>query len=148
MRPRLLALDVAGEVQAALGSDTVVINAAHDTILVDLPRWRVGLTTWQRSGRRAQREMALQRVHAMLQLADLTVQFRLMGRIVARLGAKAHPGLLSWALGVRPLQIINTVGHSVERGKATFEAIHGHGAMHVARAAALGPEVVARPGDI
>ena len=49
--------------------------------------------------------MALQRVHAMLQLADLTVQFRLMGRIVARLGAKAHPGLLSWALGVRPLQI-------------------------------------------
>ena len=33
--------------------------------------------------------------------------------------------------------VINTVGHSVERGKATFEAIHGHGAMHVARAAAL-----------
>ena len=105
MRPRPLALEVSGEVQAALGSDTVVINAAHDTILVDLPRWRVGLTTWRRSGRRAQREKALQRVHAMLQLADLTVQFRLMGRIVARLGAKAHPGLLSWALGVRPLQI-------------------------------------------
>ena len=105
MRPRLLALDFAGEVQAALGSDTVVINAAHDTILVDLPRWRVGLTTWRRSGRRAQREKVLQGVHAMLQLADLTVQFRLMGRIVARLGAKARPGLLSWALGVRPLQI-------------------------------------------
>ena len=33
--------------------------------------------------------------------------------------------------------VINTVGHYVERGKATFEAIHGHGAMHVARAAAL-----------
>ena len=31
--------------------------------------------------------------------------------------------------------VINTVGHSVERGKATFEAMHG--AMHVARAAAL-----------
>ena len=28
--------------------------------------------------------------------------------------------------------VINTVGHYVERGKATFEAIHGHGAMHVA----------------
>ena len=42
----------------------------------------------------------------MLQLADLTVHVRLMGRIVARLGAKARPGLLSWALGVRPLQII------------------------------------------
>ena len=40
-----------------------------------------------------------------LQLVDLTVHFRLMGRIIARLGAKAHPGLLSWALGVRPLEI-------------------------------------------
>jgi uncharacterized protein YbjT (DUF2867 family) len=33
--------------------------------------------------------------------------------------------------------VVNTVGHYVERGKATFEAIHGQGAMHVARAAAL-----------
>src|SRR5262245_14632282 len=33
--------------------------------------------------------------------------------------------------------VINTVGHYVERGQATFEAIHGHGAMHVARAAVL-----------
>lgn len=33
--------------------------------------------------------------------------------------------------------VINTVGHYVERGKATFEAIHGHGAMHVARASAM-----------
>jgi uncharacterized protein YbjT (DUF2867 family) len=33
--------------------------------------------------------------------------------------------------------VVNTVGHYVERGQATFEAIHGHGAMHVARATAL-----------
>jgi uncharacterized protein YbjT (DUF2867 family) len=32
--------------------------------------------------------------------------------------------------------VINTVGHYVERGKATFEAIHGQGALHVARASA------------
>jgi uncharacterized protein YbjT (DUF2867 family) len=32
--------------------------------------------------------------------------------------------------------VVNTVGHYVERGRATFEAIHGQGAMHVARAAA------------
>jgi uncharacterized protein YbjT (DUF2867 family) len=32
--------------------------------------------------------------------------------------------------------VINTVGHYVEHGKSTFEAIHGHGAMHVARASA------------
>ena len=34
--------------------------------------------------------------------------------------------------------VVNTVGHYVERGRATFEAIHGQGAMHVARAAARG----------
>jgi uncharacterized protein YbjT (DUF2867 family) len=33
--------------------------------------------------------------------------------------------------------VINTVGHYVARGRATFEAIHGQGAMHVARAAAV-----------
>ena len=33
--------------------------------------------------------------------------------------------------------VVNTVGHYVERGKATFEAIHGQGAMHVARASAM-----------
>lgn len=32
--------------------------------------------------------------------------------------------------------VVNTVGHYVERGSASFEAIHGQGAMHVARAAA------------
>lgn len=32
--------------------------------------------------------------------------------------------------------VVNTVGHYVERGERTFAAIHGHGAMHVAKAAA------------
>jgi uncharacterized protein YbjT (DUF2867 family) len=32
--------------------------------------------------------------------------------------------------------VVNAVGHYVERGPATFEAIHGQGAMHVARASA------------
>jgi hypothetical protein len=105
VRPRPIALDVAGEVKAAFRDDTVLITAAQDTILVDLPRWRAGLATWRSSGRRAQRERALRRLHATLQRADLTVHVRLTGRNVARLGAKARPGLLSWALGVRPLQI-------------------------------------------
>ena len=32
--------------------------------------------------------------------------------------------------------VINTVGHYVEHGNITFEAVHGQGAMHVARASA------------
>jgi uncharacterized protein YbjT (DUF2867 family) len=31
--------------------------------------------------------------------------------------------------------VINTIGHYVSKGKATFEAIHGQGALHVARQA-------------
>jgi NADH dehydrogenase len=34
--------------------------------------------------------------------------------------------------------VVNTVGHYVERGDASFEAIHGQGARHVAQAAATG----------
>jgi NADH dehydrogenase len=33
--------------------------------------------------------------------------------------------------------VVNTVGHYVERGRATFEAIHGQGARHVAHASAM-----------
>jgi uncharacterized protein YbjT (DUF2867 family) len=32
--------------------------------------------------------------------------------------------------------VVNTVGHYVEQGKATFEAIYAQGALHVARASA------------
>ena len=105
MRRLEIALDLVGELHAVLNDNAVLITAAHDTILVDLPERRLGLTALRGAGRRAQREKILHRVHAALQLVDLTVNFRLMGRIVARLGAKAHPGLLSWALGVRPLEI-------------------------------------------
>ena len=31
--------------------------------------------------------------------------------------------------------VINTVGHYVEKGRATFDAVHGQGALHVARQA-------------
>ena len=44
-------------------------------------------------------------MQAALQLAALAVHFRLMGRIVARMGTGARPGVWSWVLGVRPLEI-------------------------------------------
>jgi hypothetical protein len=105
VRSLQLPLDIVGEVQASLNDDAVLVTAEHDTILVDLPRRRIGLRTLRRSGRRAHREEVLQRMQATLQLADLTVHFRLMGKIVARLGTRARPGVWSWVLGVRPLEI-------------------------------------------
>lgn len=105
MRSLHLPLDIVGEVQASLDDAAVLVTAEHDTIVVDLPRRWIGLRTLGRSGRRAHREEVLQRMQATLQLVDLTVHFRLMGRIVARLGTGARPGVWSWVLGVRPLEI-------------------------------------------
>ena len=105
MSPLKLPLDIVGEVQARLNDDAILVTAERDTILVDLPRRRLGLRALRRSGGRAHREEVLRGMQATLQLADLTVHFRLMGRIVARLGAGTRPGVLSWVLGVRPLQI-------------------------------------------
>jgi hypothetical protein len=105
VRSRPIALEVVGELSALLNGDTVVITAEHSTILVDLPKLRTGLVAWRTVGRRAQQGITMQRVVATLEFTDLTVQFRLAGRTVARLGAEAHPGWLSWLLGVRPLEI-------------------------------------------
>ena len=106
MSPPPAALDVAGEVTALFENQTVTITAQHDTILVDMPmmrpRWAV---TWRRAGRRTDREARLRRLGAMLEFTGLTVQFRLAGTTVADLGAKAHPGWLSWILGVRPMGV-------------------------------------------
>ena len=67
---------------------------------------------------------------------------------VAALSATAHGGEITavradvWdEASVGPAvagaeAVVNTVGHYVERRGATFAAIHGQGAMHVARAAA------------
>ena len=80
--------------------------------------------------------------------ADVRIAVRHPGRVASRLAA-GKPGQITaihadvWnEASVGPAlegsdAVINTVGHYVERGKATFEAIHGQGAMHVARAAAL-----------
>jgi hypothetical protein len=105
VRSLQLPLDIVGEVQASLNGAAILVSAEHDTILVDLPRRWIGLRTLRRSGRRAHREEMLQRMQAALQLAALAVHFRLMGRIVARMGTGARPGVWSWVLGVRPLEI-------------------------------------------
>ena len=111
MRSLHLPLDIVGEMQASLNDVAILVTAEHRTILVDLPRRWIGLRTLRRSGRRAHREEVLQRMQATLQLVDLTVHFRLMGRIVARLGTRARPGVWSWVLGVRPLEIRPAGGH-------------------------------------
>ena len=100
------ALDVVGEVTALLEDQTVTITARHDAIVVDLPTVRPPwAAAWRRVGRRTNRETRLRRVSAMLEFTGLTVQFRLAGTTVANLGAKAHPGWLSWILGVRPMEV-------------------------------------------
>lgn len=105
MKSPRAALDVVGEVRAFWDGEPVRITAQHDVILVDLPKLRPGRAAWRQAGRRVQRQKTMRRVHAALQLTDLSLHFQLAGKTVARLGADAHPGWLSWALGVRPLEV-------------------------------------------
>ena len=98
-------LDVSGEVQALVADETVRVTAIKNTITVDIPNFRVGMVALRGVGRRKRRAGMISRVAAVLQFADLSVQFRLAGGTVATLGAGARPGLLSRMLGVAPLEI-------------------------------------------
>jgi hypothetical protein len=100
-----LPLDIVGEVQAAVAQETVLITGRKDTITVDIPRLRVGLLGLRAAGGREQRSKILSRADAALQVASLSVRFRMAGGTVAMLGSAARPGLLSRLLGLAPLEV-------------------------------------------
>ncbi len=105
MTPFRAPLDVVGEVQALFADETVLVTAAKNTITVDVPSLRTGLAALKGVGGRRRRAKTIRRASGVLDFADLTVDIRIAGATLATLGADAHPGLLSWLLGLRPLEI-------------------------------------------
>ena len=100
-----LPLDIVGEVRALIADEAVVVTAAARTIAVDVPNIRTALKAFRGAGGKRQRAQAMTAFDTALQIADLTVEFRLAGGTVARLGAAARPGLLSRLPGLGPLEI-------------------------------------------
>jgi hypothetical protein len=98
----------------SLGNDDFLVNAAEDKIVVHLPSWRAGLAVMRFQSARGGWSRLLTQIQRGLTVADLRVQFRLAGRIVARLGIEARPGILSRLLGLgalelRPFQLLLSV---------------------------------------
>ncbi len=98
-------LNITGEVQALIADKTVLVRAKGDVITIDIPTIRVGIMALRGAGRRKQRTRMLSGADSALRFALLTVDFRLAGGTVAKLGSGVRPGWLSHLLGLAPLGV-------------------------------------------
>jgi hypothetical protein len=110
-----LPLEVLADLQLAVDGEDIDIRGTGDRIVVDLSSLRAGRRLLA-SGpfASAQRARTTGRVHEALDIAGLTVEVRLRGDPVARLGAEAQPGTIGRLLNldgieVRPTQPLRAV---------------------------------------
>ena len=101
----LAPLALSARLVLSLEDDQFLVNAKDGAIVVDLPSLRAGLAVmrlqlvrggWGQLFTQAQRGIAG---------VNLSVQFRLAGKIVARLGADTRPGIVSRLFGLGPLEL-------------------------------------------
>lgn len=100
-----LPLDLQAHLMVTLGTDHFVIRAEHDHITMHITRLRTGLAlVRQLPGRRARADF-LHQLQAGLTFAALNVDVQVAGRLIARLGVHARPGLVSRCLGFGPVEL-------------------------------------------
>jgi hypothetical protein len=101
-----LPLEVLADLRIAVDGEDVDVTANGDHVVVDLPSLRAGrrlLSAYPFSG--ARRPRATARVHDALQIAGLTVEVRLQGETVARVGEGAKPGRLARLLNLDGVEV-------------------------------------------
>jgi hypothetical protein len=90
---------------ATPGGEAVTVVADGAVITVNLPR------LWSRQwapgplADRGPRQMLLARLHRGMQMADLTVQFKVQRQVVAQLSPQSRPTQLSRLLGVGAVRV-------------------------------------------
>lgn len=104
-----LPLEVLADLRLAVDGETIEIRGTGDHVVVDLPSLRTGRRLLTSGPFVADRAQTIGRIHEALELSDLTVEVRLRGDPIARLGAGARPGTLGRFLSldgveVRPTQ--------------------------------------------
>ena len=89
----------------AADGERVTIAADGPVITFTLPR--LPSRRWALGPRadRGQRRSLLARLHRALQIADLTLQFKVRRRLVAQLRPASRPTLVSRLLGVGPIEV-------------------------------------------
>jgi len=101
-----LPLDVRADLQIAIDGETVDVQADGDHVVVDLPSLRAGRRILAADPISASRRpRATSRVHDALQIAGLTVEVRLQGETVARVGRDATPGRLARLLNLDGIEV-------------------------------------------
>ena len=101
-----LPLEVVADLQIEVDGENVNVRADGDLVVVDLPSLRAGrriLEAYPISG--AKRPRATGRVHDALQIAGITVEVRLQGETVARIGDGAEPGRLARLLNLEGVEV-------------------------------------------
>jgi hypothetical protein len=91
-----LPLEVFADLQVAIDGEDVDVQADGDHVIVNLPSLRAGrriLNAYPLSA--GKRPRSTDRVHDALQIAGITVEVRLQGETVARIGEGARPGRLA-----------------------------------------------------
>ena len=98
-------LDIFARLVVSVARHDIVVRADDGLIIVELPNLRTGrvlLKTW--SVRREGVKL-LEGAQAKLADSDLRLEFRMAGRMIARIGMGVRPSLASRLLGLRPLEI-------------------------------------------
>lgn len=101
-----LPLEVFADLQIAVDGEGVDVQADGDRVVVDLPSLRAGrriLDAYPLSV--GKRSRSTDRVHDALQIAGITVEVRLQGERVARIGADAQPGRLARLLNLGEIEV-------------------------------------------
>lgn len=101
-----LPLEVLADLQIAVDGENVDVQADGDRIVVDLPSLRAGrrlLSAYPISP--TERPRATDRVHDALQIAGITMEVRLQGETVARIGDGARPGRLAQLLNLGGVEV-------------------------------------------
>lgn len=101
-----LPIEILADLQLTVDGEDIEIRGDGDRIVVDLPTLRAGRRLVQ-SGPfvLADREVQLNRLHTSMAAAGISVDVRLQGQSIARLGEGAQPGLTSRLLGLGKVEV-------------------------------------------
>lgn len=101
-----LPLEVLADLQLAVDGEEIEIRGDGDRIVVDLPSLRAGRRLLSHGPlAMGDQEQQVQRVNEALDIAGLTVDVRLDGDVIARVGAQAQPNAVSRLLRLGDVEV-------------------------------------------
>jgi hypothetical protein len=98
-------LDIYARLRVSTAGHQLSVRADGRLITIEIPSLLAGRELLKRWRPRHAWGKSLGDVRAMMTYRDLQLEFRLSGRMIARLGVGTRPSLSSWLLGLSPLEL-------------------------------------------